>query len=299
MKNTYRGEPEHKDDFSIEQFSLQVKRKALVFTSAGIACLIMTFSAYVIGMEEQDPITLETQKQVVSKKKSNISEHPVNDSEQVASTDPSSQSSSSTENSGETLDISNDHNDDQNQTTPSSSPSPNNNPTSPDQEDHDLSDIVAIADPEEESPVYEKGDPPPSNDQTPEQKPPKFEWNQPGFLDNLIPCKPKSSKETSTKEKPTATDQHWIHLKPRHQDDKHSDLKKHDKPDKHNKHNKHDKRDKQTDFKKENPYQDFKKIEKHLRTQNKDKHSHFIKKNKHLKEDPVLLKQQRSHKKSS
>ena len=299
MKNTYRGEPEQKEDFSIEQFSLQVKRKALVFTSAGIACLIMTFSAYVIGMEEQYPTSSDTQKQVVSKEKSNISEHPVNDSKQLASADPSSQTSSSTENSGETPEISSDHqDDDQDETKPAPSPSPNANPPSLDQKDHDLSDIVAIADPVEESPVYEKGDPPQANDENPDPKPPKFEWNQPGFLDHLLPCKPKSSKkdESTNNQKQSSSEQHWIDLKPRLNDDEHSDIKKNNQ---HDEQNKHDQSDQQIDFKKEDSYH-FKKRDKHLHFQPKNKHPHFTKKSsKYMKKDPALLKKDWIHKKSS
>lgn len=104
MKNTYRGEPEHKENFSIDEFGLQVKRKALVFTSAGIACLIMTFSAYVIGMEETYPTASKLEQPLISKKKSNISEHAVNESRQLASADVDRPAT--TENNGETANTS-------------------------------------------------------------------------------------------------------------------------------------------------------------------------------------------------
>ena len=81
---------------------------------------------------------------------------------------------------------------------------------------------MAIADPVGETPVYEKDDLVPSNDQKPKFPPPKFEWNQPGFLDHLIPCKPEPSKDCTKsiiKKPETNNDLKWIHLNPHHKDE--------------------------------------------------------------------------------
>jgi hypothetical protein len=297
VKNTYRGKPERKEDFSIDEFGLQVKRKALVFTSAGIACLIMTFSAYVIGMEGTYPTASELEKPLISKKKSNISEHAVNESGRLASADPSNQPAT-TKNNGVTADTSIQPDTNLNNPAPAASnPSPKKDPATQEPKNHDLSDIVAIADPVGETPVYEKDDPVPSNDQKPKFPPPKFEWNQPGFLDHLIPCKPEPSKDSTKsiiKKPKTNNDLKWIHLNPRHkdEDDKQSNqLNQSDSSDVKNQESQRRSQNKQTISSKEKPDQDFKRFQKQaLLFEKKDKHPHSKSKSQPVMKEPFFLK---------
>ncbi|MCF6134667.1 hypothetical protein L2649_05690 [Thermoactinomyces vulgaris] len=307
MKNTYRGEPEHKENFSIDEFGLQVKRKALVFTSAGIACLIMTFSAYVIGMEETYPTASKLEQPLISKKKSNISEHAVNESRQLASADVDRPAT--TENNGETANTSIQPDTNPNDPAPSASnPSPKNDPATQEPKNHDLSDIVAIADPVGETPVYEKDDLVPSNDQKPKFPPPKFEWNQPGFLDHLIPCKPEPSKDCTKsiiKKPETNNDLKWIHLNPHHkdEDDKQSKrLNQSDSSDVKKQESHRRSQNKQTVSTKEKPKQDFKRFQKQaLLFEMKDMHLHSKIKTQPVKKEPFFLKTKTkwNHQKSS
>jgi hypothetical protein len=295
VKNTYRGKPERKEDFSIDEFGLQVKRKALVFTSAGIACLIMTFSAYVIGMEGTYPTASELEKPLIPKKKSNISEHAVNESGRLASADPSNQPA--TKNNGVTADTSIQPDNLNDPASTASNPSPKNDPATQEPKNHDLSDIVAIADPVGETPVYEKDDPVPPNDQKPEFPPPKFEWNQPGFLDHLIPCKPEPSKDNTKsiiKKPKTNNDLKWIHLNPRHkdEDDKQSNRSNQiDSSDLKKQESHRRGQNKQTVSTQEKPDQYLKRFQKQIVLfEMNGKHPHIKINTKHLKKEPFFLK---------
>lgn len=174
MKGTYHGGNKHKEEFSIEEFTLQIKRKAMGFTSAGLAIFIMTFSYYVIGMEDNQAGKTDKQ-QALSQERADTSED-TNTSDQFAITDKSSQSeATNVEKAAETS---------ENVNSPTgSSLSSNKSPSKA-----NLSDIVAIVEPSEELPVFEKEKNPPDNEKQ-EKRKSCFKWRHPGFLEKLDPCK--------------------------------------------------------------------------------------------------------------
>lgn len=174
MKGTYRGEKKRKEEFSIEEFTLQIKRKAMGFTSAGLAIFIMTFSYYVIGMEDNLFGQTNPNHQALPEEKSDTSED-TNTSGQFAISDKSAQPD--TTNSEEAAQIS------ENRNSQTDSPPSSKTPSS-----HRSADMVATVEPSEEPPIYEKGEIPPVNE---EQVPPTscFKWKHPGFLEKLDHCK--------------------------------------------------------------------------------------------------------------
>lgn len=184
MKGTYHGEKKRKEEFSIEEFTLQIKRKAMGFTSAGLAIFIMTFSYYVIGMEDNLFSQTNPNHQALPKEKSDTSED-TNTSDQFAISDKSSQPD--TTDSEEAAEIS------ENRNSQTDSP-----PSSKTSSSHHSSDMVAIIEPSEELPIYEKGEIPPVNEN---QVPPKscFKWKHPGFLEKLDHCKRKDTIQPGEK----------------------------------------------------------------------------------------------------
>lgn len=181
MKGTYHGEKK-REEFSIEEFTLQIKRKAMGFTSAGLAIFIMTFSYYVIGMEDHSTGRTNPGQQALSEEKSDTSED-TNTSDQNIITDKPSQS--------DTTDSKEATKPSENGISQAEASSSTNTSTN-----HRSSDLVAIVDPSEElPPVYEKDKLPPVNEN---QKPGKvcYKWRHPGFLEKLDPCNLKDKIRT-------------------------------------------------------------------------------------------------------